>query len=728
MNLKRNKLVTVIVFLSIVLNTKSQVNNIVYDNMMWNDTAKAANITTYPDKWKDESAVILYQSEKYEFKKQVMNNAINEDSYFRARIILLDQTAVNEYSQFSTDKLVNNSRGRDADYVGIKVIKPNDEFHVVNQDDFIEMKQDGNRGSGSSSYEKVAIPNLAIGDIIDFYSVSIRSHTTNPNGLNHIEFDPVYKVLQSDYPILKGNISIIPERKTYLNAIWLNGAPKPTITKNKKTNNYTFSYGNLEKIKKDQMIFPLREYPAIIYQIIIAPKSLENHELSFLGSYREIKNEILDEEIDDFLDKVRNYERLDFHSSNMVKSVYRDLVDMNISQNTKSGIPEKVYYLMRHYLNFKTQLYYGYTISMEHFIDEFDFITSYSKVLDHYNIDHQIGVCVPRSLGARNSLVIHDQLVPFVKMGNEQPLYITKPEIHSIYGIINPYIEGVEATLIDPSSSRRELITTNEVIPISDIDKNIHLDSVFIKVVQISPLSISVIEKSFMKGTTKYHEQDLISTYNDTYLDETGYLLELNLIGKKEMKTVVENKKYLAQRMDDYCSDRHDIVELILTQSQAVEKVNIDTIELVNIGRWNSTDTLKFNYSYKINEGINKAGDNYLLSIGKFIGKNKEFTKEEINRTSNIYIDAPHKIRWTLVFTVPVGYTVADFDNLNVSVINSTGSFVSDARFENDNLIIDITKIYNSNYYTMENWPLILEFLDAAVDFTQQQILLIPEN
>jgi len=129
---------------------------------------------------------------------------------------------------------------------------------------------------------------------------------------------------------------------------------------------------------------------------------------------------------------------------------------------------------------------------------------------------------------------------------------------------------------------------------------------------------------------------------------------------------------------------------------------------------------------YSITNGINKANNFYIFNIGKLIGKNKEFTDEEINRKHNIYIDAPHSVRWALVLSIPEGYEVQGYENLTTQTDNITGTFRSIARVENNKLIIDIIKTYKQIYYPLEQWPVMLEFLNAAVDFTQKQVMLVP--
>ena len=61
------------------------------------DQYKTAN--TIPDKWKNESAVIIYKFEYYNYHK--FGASVTYTSAIRKRIKLQDQAAITEFSEFS---------------------------------------------------------------------------------------------------------------------------------------------------------------------------------------------------------------------------------------------------------------------------------------------------------------------------------------------------------------------------------------------------------------------------------------------------------------------------------------------------------------------------------------------------------------------------------------------------------------------------------------------------
>jgi hypothetical protein len=75
-------------------------------------------------------------------------------------------------------------------------------------------------------------------------------------------------------------------------------------------------------------------------------------------------------------------------------------------------------------------------------------------------------------------------------------------------------------------------------------------------------------------------------------------------------------------------------------------------------------------------------------------------------------------------FTIPDGYTVEGLENLNKEVKNNTGGFISTAKVEGNILKITTKKYYSGSYFAAAEWSKMVEFLGAAVDFTNAKVLL----
>ncbi|MEM8907866.1 MAG: hypothetical protein AAGD05_08480, partial [Bacteroidota bacterium] len=72
---------------------------------------------------------------------------------------------------------------------------------------------------------------------------------------------------------------------------------------------------------------------------------------------------------------------------------------------------------------------------------------------------------------------------------------------------------------------------------------------------------------------------------------------------------------------------------------------------------------------------------------------------------------------------LPDGYQIKGLDKLNKSVENATGGFISTAVVEGNELKISTRKFYHNNFEPAANWPMMIEFLEAAYQFTQEKVL-----
>ena len=139
-------------------------------HMYWEGKNSQAENTEIPEKWKNESAVILYQEFFYDYHKFATN--VRYTSGIRKRIKLLDKISVDDFSDFSFIKKFRVKRGywgrKGKKFVGIKIIKPNGKVREI------EIGKEATQTDNKNEY-KIAIPGLEVGDIIDYYV-----HTVEP--------------------------------------------------------------------------------------------------------------------------------------------------------------------------------------------------------------------------------------------------------------------------------------------------------------------------------------------------------------------------------------------------------------------------------------------------------------------------------------------------------------------------------------------------------------------
>jgi len=84
----------------------------------------------------------------------------------------------------------------------------------------------------------------------------------------------------------------------------------------------------------------------------------------------------------------------------------------------------------------------------------------------------------------------------------------------------------------------------------------------------------------------------------------------------------------------------------------------------------------------------------------------------------------PRSLRNVISFTIPDGYKAVGIQNLNMNIDNETGTFAVQASVEGNTLSILVKKLYKQVTVKKEDWPKLLEMLDAAFNFSQKKILL----
>ena len=87
-------------------------------------------------------------------------------------------------------------------------------------------------------------------------------------------------------------------------------------------------------------------------------------------------------------------------------------------------------------------------------------------------------------------------------------------------------------------------------------------------------------------------------------------------------------------------------------------------------------------------------------------------------------MEYPKSIRNIINFTIPAGYKVVGIQNLNSNIDNAVGTFAVQATVEGNTLNILVKKHYKQTTVKKEDWPKLLEMLDAAYNFSQKKVLL----
>jgi len=435
-----------------------------------NDAYKDAN--EIPEDWKNESAVIIYKNENYDFHKFGKN--VTYTTSLRKRIKLLDKAAVEEFSEFTFTKRFRSSKGRYSwkkkgdRYVGVKIIKPDGTATEIDvENDAVEV--DGET--------KLAIANLEVGDIIDYYSYKNEPFKTT----YAFGFEPVETSLGEEYPIMDFKLFFETENDFFINFNSFNGAPdlKEIPTEQKNMRRYELTETNIPKSEYTRWFYPLVEKPAYKFQVYFARSGkFEDRALAFLPEKENIiKTTVSQEEVLDLYDNR-------FKPDGDVGDV-KDFFKKKTFSNDAEKVTAAYYYMRHFYLTRYIEAFYAkeadissypfmvYGNNVVFIQSQKQFIRHFTEFLKKQKIDYDIVVGKKRYDGPISTLLIEKNVDVIVKINTATPMYAQFFSPHTNINEFPPLMEGTDVYLLSSKKTKRIIdVIENGKLPTSTYDQN----------------------------------------------------------------------------------------------------------------------------------------------------------------------------------------------------------------------------------------------------------------
>jgi len=704
-------------------------------------------VSAIPDKWKNESAVIVCQKMVYNFLRN--NQSLDMEETTRRKIKLNDKAAVTEFSEFYFTSTVNY--GSTGSTLGVQIIKQ--DGSVVDVDLKNAVDADGDIPDVyqtyyySVNYKKIAIPDLQPGDIIDYYytSKSVNYFV----GLKEYAFSPFIFTLSKTYPVMAQKFEFTMDRGFFINFNSYNGAP-PLVEGEAGKDAHgrvrstvkTFKLEDRDrgKTSRDIWNYSYVNSPTIKFQVIYATPAMwrENETMMkssscFLGEMGEAKSSVTEDEIQSVVSR-----RLDANNP----TLYTDEMLTYIRKyHPKEKDPSKILRLAYYYMRY--QLVHNYYRSYDRGgmltddkrfadgyvgVDPYKFTSIILEVCKRHKIKAEVFVAVPRYYGAIKNVLLVDELsVGIVADISGKKVFYFPFNNFSTPDLVNPDIQGTEAYSFVPTliRSKKVLNSSKITIPASSYADNaiaykldVTLDDQFENIKAKRNSVFSGLCKKDMQSLALYSESYAMKDrkkYDPKYEDASeltrGNTKKIADAKQKKEEEIRERKEKHNEKLKDYVKDDFDVV-------------TFDEYELISDGRTDETVNLEFNEKFTLKNLVNKAGKNYIFDIGKLIGSQLELDEKEKKRENDVYISFAKSFTNEITVNVPAGYSVEGLNDLNMSVNTESASFTSTAKLEGGKIIIKTTKSYKKHYDTKENWPKLLDALETAYKFTQKKVIL----
>lgn len=678
--------------------------------------------TQIPDKWKNESAVILYAKMDYSFLRD--NDILKVNETLRRSIKLLDQASIDEFSEFYY---------RDAYDIGVRIIKPDGKIVKVNTTEAVKVTTEvpdffKPYYKYSDSYYKLAIPNLEKGDIIDYF---YRATSTRSNFGYEIAFDPFLFTLNSTYPSLGQKINFTVDRGFYLNLGSYNDAPKFTqggpgldARGRKNANIKTYELIDSERDKRSSVMWDnaYAYSPFVKFQVIYVSPRYAKSTQYFIGEVNEAKTQVSAEEIQQTV--LRQF------AQNSMYGSHKDVLNYLNRYHRKSNDPEVIagvaynymrYLLLRDYYNYYSSEYDNLENGLIS-VKEYKFITTLYEVLIQRGIKAEVVAALPASLGKIENVLLSDEIQLGLRVDGKDGFYMFPFNNHTSYDYMPADLEGAEAYVFSPARGQNSKI---EKIIIPKKSPNDH-HAVMAMQIEIDGefKKLAVTQKNTLSGQYK-------TSYAEVALYGYDYLLEdvknFNPEYKEDVprgnsKRLAEEKRKEEARLQEKLSKKKEIFKKLAEDD--FEVLAYHDISLIQHGRYEPSSDLVFEEKLDLGGLISKAGKNHLLEVGKLIGGQVALKEEEQIRTKSAYLTYARSIEHEIVIALPEGCTVKGLEDLNMQVDNNVGAFISKATIEGNKIRIKTKKQYKNKVVEKEAWQDMLAFLNAAYNFSQKKVIL----
>ena len=444
-----------------------------------------------PDKWKNESAVILYQKTNYNYLIRKESQATNmgsmpqkflvEEVITRKKIKLLDKASIEAHSEFYYLENGPDYLDRESSSMGIKIIKANGSKVDVDLKKAVPVTADqmsqkyGIRNvSKDYTYKKIAVPDLQIGDIIDYFSNSTSLYFYNKQARPLFAFQPYTLTLNVEYPIVKQGFNFNIGEDIFFNFNSYNGAPKLVETSVANSKDKSMSY-TLESIDREKNLHERWTYenitlPTIKFQALLVnsdlaedSKSETKMSLFFVGKTGKVNSLITENDIQTVVS--RNIDQKNVYNNSHDNSKFTNYLKkrgdvMRFIEKSDEKDPEKILQLAYYYIRYLNA-------SQSYNYDKFTFTSTMLKICEEYKIKVEVFAAMDKEYGTiKDVLFLPELTIGVVAHLKGKDIFFSTPNDFSIPGDISPEIQGSEGIIFTPTSLKGEL--KNKKIVIAD--------------------------------------------------------------------------------------------------------------------------------------------------------------------------------------------------------------------------------------------------------------------
>ena len=673
---------------------------------VWSSTPADFQKRTVPDRYKNASAVILsyYRELSTDYYRKAtadlvlnlrLTRQIDCTDMERMLIQINDKKALKDYSEFTfktkSRKWTWGYHHKTQTVLGIRVIKKNGNVQEVSLDDYVDVKEGKNDKDLS---QKIAVPGLEVGDCIDVFSL-------DQIDTQEQQLDPFYFVLRQDEPVLYTKVHCVLDQSLATVYRTVNGAPDFTQTTDKDKNavldmvmdkpidaESSIWYNSLEQSPFIEMyITPTKAKVAVVEKAMRQKGVRGNPDVTPIlqDDWKLLKSYV----------SKGGYSPAGLPST--YKSVFKSAKKEGMSAEEKA---DRIY-------SFK----YVSSGSSQRALNT---VANYLRKL---GVELEMGITTPLGALPVDQLINYNSTTWFFRLKGTNLYYFpgTYPKVASEI----PYIyQGRKAYMQDSE----EQIT----IPVSQAEDN---KSVNDMVVKLDGTKLDISRKVTYSGEQKMYGQSLVSPDNTLFGSSQleAYWRYLKYDDKDPYSCYTKKESTeLKGAFNEFRKNAIDPFKAEISSYHDADPVQVGGYGVDCVGIRRDSSNFVYHVDYVMDGMVKRAGNNYLLSVGKLIGSSLKIEGKDRERIDDVWRKMAFVDEWNIEIPLPQGYKVSAeaLKKIETSVANECGEFTVKATAGNESVKVYVRKCFAHRVEPVSNWSKLLALVDACSAFADKQMVI----
>lgn len=673
---------------------------------VWSSTPSDFQKRTVPDRYKNASAVILsyYRELSTDYYRKAtadlvlnlrLTRQIDCTDMERMLIQINDKKALKDYSEFTfktkSRKWTWGYHHKTQTVLGIRVIKKNGNVQEVSLDDYVDVKEGKNDKDLS---QKIAVPGLEVGDCIDVFSL-------DQIDTQEQQLDPFYFVLRQDEPVLYTKVHCVLDQSLATVYRTMNGAPDFTQTTD-KDKNAVLDMVMDKPIDAESSIWynPLEQSPFI--EMYITPTKSKVAVVEKAMRQKGVRsNPDVTPILQDDWKLLKSYVSKGGYSPAGLPSTYKSV----FKSAKKEGMSAEE----------KADRIYSFEyVSGGASQRVFNTVANYLRKL---GVEIEMGITTPFGALPVDKLINYNSTSWFFRLKGTDVYYFpgTYPKVASEI----PYIyQGRKAYMQDSE----EQIT----IPVSQAEDN---KSVNDMVVKLDGTKLDISRKVTYSGEQKMYGQSLVSPDNTLFGSSQleAYWRYLKYDDKDPYSCYTKKESAeLKGAFNEYRKNAIDPFKAEISSYHDADPVQVGGYGVDCVGIRRDSSNFVYHVDYVMDGMVKRAGNNYLLSVGKLIGSSLKLEGKDRERIDDVWRKMAFVDEWNIEIPLPQGYKVSAeaLKKIETSVANECGEFTVKATAGNESVKVYVRKCFAHRVEPVSNWSKLLALVDACSAFADKQMVI----